>query len=245
MKRPRQALFVVHKDDSDPARVGAILSEYGFRIDRRCPNHGDPLPSSMEEHDVVVFFGGPQSVNDTETADAPGLRAELELIPVVLDSGTPFLGICLGAQLLAKALGARVDTHPDGWTEAGYYQVRPTLEGRQYFDGPIEFYQWHREGFDVPSGAKLLAVGDIFSNQAFKYGDSAYALQFHPEVMEHIIQKWTRGSVNRLQMPGAQLREAHFDGFRKYDVAVDKWTKRFLARIFLERFEAMTADAAD
>ncbi len=58
MKRPRQALLIVHKEDSNPARVGSILSEFGFHIDRRCPNHGDPLPSSMDEHDAVVIFGG-------------------------------------------------------------------------------------------------------------------------------------------------------------------------------------------
>ena len=95
----------------------------------------------MEEHDVVVIFGGPESANDAEPADAPGPRDELELIPTKLDYLTPFLGICLGTQLLAKSLGARVDAHPGGWTEAGYYQIRPTLEGQPYFEGPIEFYQ--------------------------------------------------------------------------------------------------------
>ena len=103
--------------------------------------HGDPLPSAMEEHDVVVIFGGPKSANDAETPDASGPRAELELIPSIPNYSTPFLGICLGTQLLAKSLGARVDAHPEGWTEAGYYQVRPTLEGQPYFEGPIEFYQ--------------------------------------------------------------------------------------------------------
>ena len=103
--------------------------------------YGDPLPSVMEEHDVVVIFGGPQSANDAETADALGPRAELELIPTKLDYSTPFLGICLGTPLLEKSLGARVDAHPEGWTEAGYYQVRPTMEGQPSFEGPIEFYQ--------------------------------------------------------------------------------------------------------
>ena len=95
----------------------------------------------MEEHDVVVIFGGPESANDAETADAPGPRDELDLIPTIPDYSALILGICLGTQLLAKSLGARVDAHPGGWTEAGYYQIRPTLEGQPYFEGPIEFYQ--------------------------------------------------------------------------------------------------------
>ena len=97
----------------------------------------------------------------------------------------------------------------------------------------------------MQSGASLLAEGEIFANQAFKYGDNAHALQFDPEAMEPTIQKWTSDSIKRLQMPGTQLPEPHFDGFRKYDRAVDKWTRRFLARIFSERIDAMAAEAPD
>ena len=97
----------------------------------------------------------------------------------------------------------------------------------------------------MQSEASLLAEGEIFANQACKYGDNAHALQFDPEAMEPTIQKWTSDSIKRLQMPGTQLPESHFDGFRRYDGAVDKWTKRFLARIFVERLDSMAVDAAD
>ena len=92
----------------------------------------------------------------------------------------------------------------------------------------------------MPSGTSLLTESDIFANQVFKYGDNAHALQFHPEVMEPTIQKWTHDSVKRLQMP-----QVHFDGFRKSDRAVDKWTRRLSARIFLDRIDAIAAEAAD
>ena len=95
----------------------------------------------MEEHDVVVIFGGPESANDAETADAPGLRDELDLTPTILDYSALILGICLGTQLLAKSLGPRVGAHPVGWTEGGYYQIRPTLAGHPFLEGSIEFYQ--------------------------------------------------------------------------------------------------------
>ena len=109
-------------------------------------------------------------------------------MPTVLKSKKPFLGICLGAQILAKSLVAKVNRHPDGFVEAGYYWVEPTAEGDDYFDGPAMFYQWHKEGFDVPMGATLLAQSAIFQNQVFRCGENAYGLQFHPEVLEPVIK---------------------------------------------------------
>ena len=74
----------------------------------------------------------------------------------------PFLGICLGAQMLARHLGERVFTHPEGKAEVGYYPIKPTPAGRAICDWPAHVYQWHREGFDLPRGTELLAEGDIF-----------------------------------------------------------------------------------
>ena len=85
MKRSRQALLIVHKHDSDPARVGAIYPNMDSALAGVVRICGDPLPSVMEEHDMVVLFGGPQSANDAETADASDRRAELDLIPTKLD----------------------------------------------------------------------------------------------------------------------------------------------------------------
>ena len=167
--------------------MGQIFGDLGFESDRRCPNLGDPLPATLYEHDAVVIYGGPQSANDVNDPDAPGIRAELDFVPTVLQSGKPFLGICLGAQILAKSLGAKVDLHPDGFVEAAYYRIEPTAEGDDYFDGPAMFYQWHKEGFDVPTGATLLAQSVIFHNQVFRYGENAYGFQFYPEVLEPVI----------------------------------------------------------
>ena len=89
----------------------------------------------------------------------------------VLQSEKPFLGIFLGAQILAKSLWAKVDPHPDGFVEAGYYRIEPTAEVDGYFDGPAMFYQWHNEGFDVPTGASLLDQSAIFHNQVSRYGE--------------------------------------------------------------------------
>ena len=242
MTKPK-ALLIVHQKRSDPARVGAVLAESGYELDRRCPNLGDPLPESMEAHDIVVIFGGPMRANDRHNDDAPGIRVELDFIPKVLHSGKPLLGICLGAQMLAKTLGAEVGPHPEDHIEAGYYEIRPTVAGKSYFDGPMMVYQWHREGFTLPSGATLLAEGESYDNQAFRYGAAAFGIQFHPEVLEPNIRRWARQGNKRLNCPGARPRETHFSGFKKHDPIVDRWIRRFLAQI--TAIGDLDADAAD
>ena len=244
MRRPR-VLQIVHQSTSDPGRVGQIFCDLGFESDRRCPNLGDPLPATLDEHDAVVIYGGPQSANDVNDPDAPGIRAELDFVPTVLQSGKPFLGICLGAQILAKSLGAKVDLHPDGFVEAGYYRIEPTAEGDDYFDGPAMFYQWHKEGFDVPTGATLLAQSAIFQNQVFRYGEKAYGLQFHPEVLEPVIQLWSTDSPDRLKMPGARPAETHLAEFKKFDKEVDRWIRRFIERLVSHRGDSMQVGAAE
>ena len=106
------------------------------------------------------------------------IKREIDWIGVPLKENKPFLGICLGGQMLARHLGGRVDFHGEGHVEVGYYPIRPTLEGRAICEvWPDHVYQWHREGFDLPPGATLLAEGDTFPVQAFRQGEHAYA---HP-----------------------------------------------------------------
>ncbi len=226
----RTALLIVHRETSDPGRVGRLLSQCGYDLDIRCPNLGHALPESMAGYDAAVIFGGPMSVNDGH--DMPGIGAELAFMPKILESDTPFLGICLGAQLLARTLGADVWPHPKGLTEIGYYRIIPTKAGATYFDGPTMFYEWHREGFDLPASATLLATGETFTNQAFRYGERALGIQFHPEVTREMIGKWTEQGVERLKSPGAQPAEAHIEGMKRYDVAVDRWIRRTINRLF-------------
>ena len=224
------ALLIVHQETSEPGRVGRLLSQCGYDLDIRCPNQGQPLPEDMAAHDAVVIFGGPMSANDGH--DMPGIGAELAFMPKILESNTPFLGICLGAQLLARTLGASVWTHPEGLAEIGYYRITPTEAGQAYFGGPAMFYQWHREGFDLPQGATLLATGETFTNQAFRYGDTAFAIQFHPEVTREMMGRWTTRGAERLKTPGAQPAEAHFEGLERYDAAVDRWIRRLIGQLF-------------
>jgi len=221
----RKVLLIVHQEHSNPGRVGRLVREYGFEPVICRHACGDPLPDSMGDYEAAVLFGGPMSANDDATL--PFIRAELDWISIPLQEGKPFLGICLGAQLLARHLGATVGPHAEGYHEIGYYPVRATPAGRGMFAAEQYFYQWHGEGFELPHGATLLAEGDYFTNQAFSYGN-AYAIQFHPEVTREMMLRWTEKAAHRMVLAGAQARDRHLEGQRRFDGAVDRWVCRFL-----------------
>jgi GMP synthase (glutamine-hydrolysing) len=219
-------LIILHQERSTPGRVGYALQQLGFVLDVRRPRFGDPLPATLGDHAGAIIFGGPMSAND----DDDFIRREIGWIAIPLKEQKPFLGICLGAQMCARALGGRVFPHPQGQVEAGYYPIRPTAAGLAVVDPwPEQVYQWHREGFDLPHGAELLAKGDMFEVQAFRYG-RGYALQFHPDVTHLMMYKWTTRGHVRLQMPGAKPRAAHFADRAVYDYSARAWLNVFLER---------------
>ncbi|MFG1480754.1 glutamine amidotransferase [Xanthobacter sp. V4C-4] len=217
-------LIIVHQAHSTPGRIGERLERRGYRLDVRRPALGDPLPETLEAHAGAVVFGGPMSAND----DRPFIRAEIDFIEKALEVEKPLLGICLGAQMMARALGAQVSPHHEGACEIGYYPLAATDTGAALLNWPSHVYHWHSEGFDLPRGADLLATGEVFPNQAFRYGDSAYALQFHPEVTREMMCLWTVRGAHNLSKRGAQPGEAHLEGWSRYDAAVCRWLDGFL-----------------
>ena len=165
------------------------------------------------------------SVNDPDDY----IRTEIEWIKVPLMENKPFLGICLGAQMLARHLGAKVGLHPEGKAEVGYYPIRITATGRSMMEPwPEVVYQWHREGFELPAGAELLAEGEIFKVQAFRHGRAAYGIQFHAEVTHAMMCRWTTQGHERLSLPGAKPRNQHFVDRPVYDLAIRSWLCDFL-----------------
>ena len=217
-------LIVLHQETSAPGRVGNALRALGHRLDIRRPRFGDALPQTLDGHAGAVIFGGPMSANDPDDF----VRREIDWIAVPLREQRPLLGICLGAQMLAMQLGARVAPHPHGRAEMGYYPIRPTPAGlelcRQW---PDRVYHWHREGFDLPRGAQLLAEGCDFPVQAFRSGHS-FGLQFHPDVTYAMMHRWTTHGAARLEMPGACPRHQHFADRAIHDVTERAWLNHFL-----------------
>jgi GMP synthase (glutamine-hydrolysing) len=222
-------LIVLHQEHSTPGRVGRLVLERGHPLDIRRPRYGDPLPETLAEHAGAVIFGGPMSANDPDDF----IKREIDWVGVPLREGKPFLGLCLGAQMLAKNLGASVWEHPGGRAEIGYYPLIPTqagraLEARWGVAWPGHVYHWHREGFDCPRGAQTLASGDDFPTQAISVGTNAFGLQFHPEVTHAMMCRWTVRASERLALPGAQDRARQIEGRYMHDPHVARWLDVFL-----------------
>lgn len=230
-------LMIVHQEASSPGNVGNWFTANGYPLDIRRPRFGDPLPETLEGHTGAVIFGGPQSAND----DDDFIRRETDWISVPLKEDKPFLGICLGAQMLAAHLGGGVCSHPEGYVEHGYYPISPTPEGAAMMDWPALVYQWHREGFAAPASSVLLASGDTFSDQAFHTG-AAYGLQFHPEVTHLVMNRWVTRAGYRLVMPGAQTGAMHRKHHMMHSLTIRAWLGRFLARWAGERADERVSE---
>ena len=221
-------LTVLHQEHSSAGRVGQILEARGYELDIRRPPLGDLLPDTLADHAGAVVFGGPMSANDPEDY----VRLETEWMSVPLKEDKPLLGICLGAQMLVNHLGGRVEGRADGQVEIGWYPLEATDEGKALMDWPGMVYQFHREGFSLPHGAKLLARADAYPNQAFRYGDNAWGIQFHGELTRVMMQRWIVRGAHRFVLPGAQEGVHHIEGRYVWDRQLRAWLDRFLTRIF-------------
>lgn len=231
---PRDVLIVVHQETSTPGRVGEFLVERGYRLDRRCPSLEEPLPTDLSGYAAAVVFGGPQSANDCHL---PGIRAELDWLErYAIPAELPLLGICLGAQEIARVLGAKVGPHPEGLVEIGYYPVSPTARADGFLNETMSFYQWHSETFDVPADAVHLAENDSFAGQAFRYGRRVYAIEFHPEMTREMINRWCtseRGS-KKLSLPGARPHDEQLASHERHADDTGRWLSRFLDECFFQ-----------
>jgi GMP synthase (glutamine-hydrolysing) len=220
----RPVLIVLHQEHSTPGRVGLRLAARGHRLDIRRPRFGDPLPETMAGHAGAVIFGGPMSANDPDEY----IQTETDWVKVPLGEGAPLLGLCLGAQMIARHLGAPVRPDPDGRVEVGFFPLRPTAAGRALVAWPDRVHHFHREGFDLPAGSVLLAEGDVFRNQAFSYGPAAFGLQFHIELTNAMVGRWTRRIAEREWKPGMQEAAEHFSGRALHDWKTSTFLEAFL-----------------
>jgi len=161
----------------------------------------------------------------------PARGRELAWLERVVAANCPVLGICLGAQLVARALGAAVERDPLGRAEVGYREVTPAPGGDAWLETTRHFYQWHRDVFELPRGAECFAQGSEFPNQGFRYGARVVGLQFHPEITRATIVRWTQNEA-RLRELGAPSRQAQLTDHRRYARAARSWLEQTVATLF-------------
>ena len=173
----------------------------------------DLLQSDASSDDLLIVLGGPISVND-KTMFA-FIDAEITLLKKRIAMDKPTLGICLGAQLIASALGA--DIYPGEEKEIGWYPIAITGAGKhsalRYLGSEhCSMLHWHGETFDLPDEAVLLASSDMYQNQAFAYGKNILALQFHPEITQRAMEKWFIGHIGEImQTEGVSVNQLRKD----------------------------------
>ena len=206
-----RALVLQHIECEPPGVYEDVLVERGVEIERVELDRGEPLPP-WRDVDAVIAMGGPMSVNDD--ADHPWLTDEKRTIAEAVRAGVPFWGVCLGVQLLAASLGARV--YPGPQPEVGLMPVtlsEEALADPVFAELPREVLtlQWHGDTFDLPEGATVLAGSPVCPNQAFRWGERAYGVQFHLEVSTEMAKEWAavpayEESLERVKGPGALPR---------------------------------------
>jgi GMP synthase (glutamine-hydrolysing) len=223
-------ILVTHDKDEKDDRASAWLRRQGYRPHWTCPAEGESLPALTDEIAGAVIYGGKQSVAEQE--QYPFLKDELRFIDDVLKRDLPFLGLCLGGQLLAHVLGEPVSAHADAHAEYGYYDFLPTAAGRRILGEVPKVLQSHFHGwYATPKGAVALGRSEAFPEQAFRYGDQAYGLQFHPEASRGMLMRWIGNRPpERHALPHAFPAERQLADNLVHDTALGDWFHGFLAQ---------------
>lgn len=193
----RTALVLQHDASIHLGNIGPVLRDHGYDVRVVDVTAEDMGQLDHAAADLVVVLGGEMGAYQTE--EFPFLAAEQQLLRERLADEKPTLGVCLGAQLMAGALGKRV--YKGDTTQIGYRLVEPTAAGAdspiRHFEG-VPVVEWHGDTFELPESATLLATSSAYSNEAFAIGEFALAVQFHPEVTEEMHEQWVADGYNEL-----------------------------------------------
>ena len=186
-----------------------------YRESESCP--------SIDKYDALIVLGGPMNVD--EIGKYPHLQTEIAVIQQALVKDIPILGICLGAQLIAHALGA--DVYPAGCMEVGWYDLLKNEEGGKdkllrHFEKQEMIFQWHGRTYDTPEKAINLMSSNLVKNQAFRYKDNVYGFQFHLEVVEPVINRWLHLDMHKQDL----IMCGKYHNVAEEKLATDKYLPR-------------------
>jgi GMP synthase (glutamine-hydrolysing) len=204
----KRVVVVQHAECEKPGLIAEALRSRGYALESVLTWLGAPVPKDLNRAEGLVIMGGPTGAYEYDRY--PFLRDEMSLMASALRESKPLLGVCLGSQLLAAALGAEVRKgrqkeigwHPITLTEAALGD--PLLKG---LDQTFAAYHWHGDVFDVPRGAVTLASSSLTACQAFRYGKCAYGFLFHMEVVPEILEGMLRTFTDELKEEGLNAEE--------------------------------------
>lgn len=236
-------IIVVRHHEGDLDDTASVhLAENHYQVEHCYPFDTDSLKSDLPFDQLsgqttanaisgTIIMGGAQHV--TQLDQFPYLQTEIDWILACINADVPVIGICLGAQLLAQALGGEVSNHSEGLCEYGYEPIYP-VNDNDWLTESMHMVQAHFQGFTLPPNATALARGDNFSHQAFSYKDKAFGFQFHPEVHSTMFEQWLKAdwADEFNSLPGARPGHNQLPDNRKYNAAQTQWFKGFLDRLF-------------
>ena len=233
-----RVLFVHHERPLDGGSYDDVVAAAGHDVVRWAPFEGEPPPSLADIHAIVILGG---AVHPDADGTEPWLGSEVAVLEEALARKLPSLGLCLGAQLIARATGAWVG--PVERSEVGWYEVEPNETGLAdpvvgALGGPAYAFEWHHYTFELPDGAIELARSPR-AIQAYRLGDVVWGLQFHPEVTRTQVYEWTGMSPDQVDgEPEAMLAET--------DRRIGQWTEtgRRICLAFLDRAAGVVTPAA-
>lgn len=242
-------LIFEHSNTSGADRLGVILRDYGHRLRYIKLHEGDDMPPDLDDVDGIISCGGPQSASDNTHE---WLEPQMELMRQAHSIGMPIVGLCLGSQILARALGGRVEAMPDG-IEFGWGEVALTPVGRE---DPIHAgiswtsmqFHYHRDSVSqLPPGARLLASSAQCKNQTWAMGLRTYGIQYHPEVTLESIETWMREEPEALREANITAESLREQNARFYP-AFERLSRRLFESMALflmpvdRRYEGLVKD---
>jgi GMP synthase (glutamine-hydrolysing) len=223
-------VLIRHGDEPDDDRVVTYFRFHGIEPEIRKPFNGEALGAVDSSVLGSVLYGGPFNVFEEDRH--PFLHDENRWIADCVASQVPLLGICQGAQSIAHVLGAPVGPKPGEPHEFGYYEIRATAAGRAWLPERLVVAESHFHEFQVPAGGELLAASDGFAQQAFRYGPSTFAFQFHAEQTPAGFRRWQQRATAPYGRPGVQSRAQQDALMAEHDRRQHDWFMGFLDRLF-------------